>query len=130
MRSVRIATWTSGDPVSPLVRALSLMTSVLRSAVIDIYLFLEHHGLKIEAAHDLQRSRQSLDQGDRTIVVVPSPIEPVVRSYPGPDTTLTDRPCRFRGKVQSRDVDQPCLKQIGRAVQQECRDRSRMPSSA
>src|SRR3546814_4784246 len=65
--------------------------------------------LQIEAADDLQRSRQSLDQGNGTHVAVPSPIEPVIRAYPGPDATLTDRPCRFRGKVQSRAVDQPCL---------------------
>src|SRR3954447_2284956 len=36
MRSVRIATWTSGDPVSPDLCACSLMSAVLRSAVIDI----------------------------------------------------------------------------------------------
>src|SRR3546814_4693141 len=98
MRSVRIATWTSGEPVSLLSRALSLMTSALRSAVIDIFSFPRTSLLQIEAADDLQRSRQSLDQGYGTHVAVPSPIEPVIRAYPGPDATLTDRPCRFRGK--------------------------------
>ena len=36
MRSERIATWTSAEPVSPSERALSAMTSCLRSAVIYI----------------------------------------------------------------------------------------------
>src|SRR3546814_2929110 len=76
MRSVRIATWTSGEPVSLLSRALSLMTSALRSAVIDIFSFPRTSLLQIEAADDLQRSRQSLDQGYGTHVAVPSPIDP------------------------------------------------------
>src|SRR3546814_11552132 len=68
--------------------------------------------LQIEAADDLQRSRQSLDQGNGTHVAVPSPIEPVIRAYPGPDATLTDRPCRFRGKVprsEERRVGKECV---------------------
>src|SRR5690606_9908134 len=36
MRSDRIATWTSGEPVSLALVAYSLMSSLLRSAVIDI----------------------------------------------------------------------------------------------
>src|SRR3954447_12084199 len=40
MRLVRIAIWTSGEPVSSLARACSLMTSFLRSAVIDIVALL------------------------------------------------------------------------------------------
>src|SRR5215510_14793539 len=40
MRSVRIATWTSGDPVSPDLVAYSLISSCLRSALIDIEKFL------------------------------------------------------------------------------------------
>src|SRR5262245_4059798 len=40
MRSVRIATWTSGDPVSPDLVAYSLISSCLRSALIDIGKFL------------------------------------------------------------------------------------------
>ena len=39
IRSVRIATWTSGDPVSPTFKAYWLMSALLRSAVIDIELF-------------------------------------------------------------------------------------------
>src|SRR3546814_7371065 len=67
--------WTSGEPVSLLSRALSLMTSALRSAVIDIVSFPRTSLLQIEAADDLQRSRQSLDQGNGKHVAVPSPIE-------------------------------------------------------
>src|SRR3546814_12192875 len=97
MRSVRIATWTSGEPVSLLSRALSLMTSALRSAVIDIFSFPRTSLLQIEAADDLQRSRQSLDQGYGTHVAVPSPIEPVIRSEErraGKECVST---CRSRG---------------------------------
>src|SRR5881392_3762210 len=36
MRSERIATWTSGEPVSPGLTAYSPMSVCLRSAVIDI----------------------------------------------------------------------------------------------
>src|SRR4051812_6148189 len=36
MRSVRIATWTSGEPVSPDFLPNVLMTSALRSGAIDI----------------------------------------------------------------------------------------------
>jgi len=35
MRSLRIATWTSGDPVSPSLVAYSVMSVCLRSAVMD-----------------------------------------------------------------------------------------------
>jgi hypothetical protein len=40
IRSVRIATCTSGEPVSPDARALSLINVCLRSAVTDIVHFL------------------------------------------------------------------------------------------
>src|SRR5215831_11205943 len=40
MRSLRIATWTSGDPVSPSFVAYSVMSACLRSAVIDTDLIL------------------------------------------------------------------------------------------
>src|SRR3546814_2520332 len=46
MRSVRIATWTSGLPVSPSARALSEMISDLRSAVTDIVHSLKSQRLK------------------------------------------------------------------------------------
>src|SRR3546814_18613436 len=86
--------------------------------------------LWIEAPHDLQPSGRSLYQRDGSPVAVPSPIKPVVRAFPGPDATLTDRPCRFRGEVQSRDVDQPRLKRqrseerrVGKACVSTCRYR-------
>src|SRR5262245_19522807 len=46
MRSVRIATWTSGDPVSPDLVAYSLISSCLRSALIDIEKFLTVCGFR------------------------------------------------------------------------------------
>src|ERR1700759_285741 len=36
IRSLRMATWTSGDPVSPSFAPYSVMSTCLRSAVIDI----------------------------------------------------------------------------------------------
>src|SRR5690606_14453026 len=44
MRSERIATCTSGEPVSPFLVAYSEMSAVLRSAVIDIGLVLTKRG--------------------------------------------------------------------------------------
>src|SRR3546814_17903435 len=108
-RSVMTPTWTSGEPGWLCSRALSWLPSAWLSKVTDIVTFPRTSLLQIEAEDDLERSRQSLDQVNGTHVAVPSPIEPVIRAYPGPDATLTDRPCRFRGKVQSRDVAQPCL---------------------
>ena len=40
MRSLKIATWTSGDPVSPVLVAYSVMSVCLRSAVMDTDLIL------------------------------------------------------------------------------------------
>src|SRR5690606_15425895 len=59
IRSVRIATCTSGEPVSPSARACSLMTSCLRSAVIDIVIPFV---LEIEAPHDPDKALGSLHQ--------------------------------------------------------------------
>src|SRR3546814_2155339 len=101
MRSVRIATWTSGEPVSLLSRALSLMTSALRSAVIDIFSFPRTSLLQIEAADDLQRSRQRLDQGYGTHVAVPSPIEPVIRAVFDISTSNDTRSEEHTSELQS-----------------------------
>src|SRR6476646_2981760 len=62
MRSVRIATWTSGDPVSPLPCACSLISASLRSAVIDIgsLLFLS----KVEPPDDLEAVGRGFDERD------------------------------------------------------------------
>src|SRR5690348_9419193 len=64
MRSVRIATWTSGEPVSVLARACSLMSACLRSAVIDIVSLLFF--LKVEPPDDPEAVGRSFDQRDRS----------------------------------------------------------------
>src|SRR4029077_19909375 len=64
MRLVRIAIWTAGEPVSSFARACSLITSCLRSAVIDIVslLFVS----KVEAPDDLEAVGRGFDQRDRS----------------------------------------------------------------
>src|SRR4029078_6637805 len=64
MRLVRIATWTSGEPVSSLARACSLITSCLRSAVIDIVSLL--FVAKVEAPDDLEAVGRGFDQRHRS----------------------------------------------------------------
>src|SRR5260370_29631571 len=59
MRSLRIATWTSGEPVSALPWAYDLISSALRAAVIDIGLSIE---LKVEDAHRLDSGAVRTDQ--------------------------------------------------------------------
>src|SRR5947208_9725485 len=66
MRSVRIATWTSGDPVSPLPCACSLISASLRSAVIDIGSLLLV--AKVETPDDLEAVGRGFDQGDRSFL--------------------------------------------------------------
>src|SRR5258708_9955295 len=62
MRSVRIATWTSGEPVSPLPCACSLISAPLRSAVIDIVSLLFF--LKGEPPDDPKAVSRGFDEGD------------------------------------------------------------------
>src|SRR4029453_4959046 len=64
MRSVRIATCTSGEPVSLLPRACSLISAVLRSAVIDIVSLLFFS--KVEPPDDLQAVGRSFHHRDGT----------------------------------------------------------------
>src|SRR5260370_25085781 len=59
MRSLRIATWTSGEPVSALPWAYDLISSALRAAVIDIGLSID---LKVEDAHRLDSGAVRTDQ--------------------------------------------------------------------
>src|ERR1700694_3393318 len=94
MRSLRIATWTSGDPVSLSLVPYSVMSACLRSAVIDI-------DSVPSAIDDPYRSKAAVfDPGQRDQrLVVPSTdhrtlVEPVeigpfagiARSYPLPAT--------------------------------------------
>src|SRR5260370_36766264 len=53
MRSLRTATCTSGEPVSPSLRAYSLMTSCLRGSAIDIGSLL---CLKVQDTHRTKRA--------------------------------------------------------------------------
>src|SRR3569833_54512 len=66
MRSVRIATWTSGEPVSPLPRPWSLMSACLRSAVIDIESLLFF--LKVEPPDDPKAVGRRFHQRDRSFL--------------------------------------------------------------
>src|SRR5260370_8094151 len=59
MRSLRMATWTSGEPVSSLPWAYDLISSALRAAVIDIGISIY---LKVEDAHRLKRGAVRTDQ--------------------------------------------------------------------
>eukprot|EP00456_Euglypha_rotunda_P051899 TRINITY_DN41881_c0_g1_i1.p1 TRINITY_DN41881_c0_g1~~TRINITY_DN41881_c0_g1_i1.p1 ORF type:complete len:173 (+),score=22.92 TRINITY_DN41881_c0_g1_i1:117-635(+) len=74
------------------------------------------------------------------LIVIPEPVDvdfynpatttPIL--YPGLSSTETDRPFVFLSifKWEERKGWKFLIEEIGRAVQQECRDRSRMPSSA
>src|SRR6266404_3339410 len=62
MRSVRMATWTSGDPVSPLPCACSLISASLRSVVIDIGSLLFFS--KVEPPDDLQAVGRGFHESD------------------------------------------------------------------
>src|SRR6478672_5969043 len=66
MRSVRIATWTSDEPVSPLARACSLISASLRSVLIDIVSLLFF--LKVEPPDDREAVGRGFDQRDRNAV--------------------------------------------------------------
>src|ERR1700704_1524514 len=59
MRSLRMATWTSGEPVPALPWAYDLISSALRAAVIDIGISIE---LEVEHAHRLGRGAVRADQ--------------------------------------------------------------------
>src|SRR3546814_14423760 len=106
MRSVRIATCTSGEPVSPSWRECSLMSSCLRSAVIDIVILSK---LEVKSAHDPDISVRNLHQRDWN-AFQPCTMQSVLSGYPVQDLTLTDQPCLAGGETKSRDVVQPCLK--------------------
>src|SRR5579864_491575 len=60
MRSLSTATCTSGEPVSPSLRAYSLMTSCLRGSAIDIGSLLS---LKVQHTHRTKRA--VCDLGER-----------------------------------------------------------------
>src|SRR5271155_276872 len=114
IRSLRMATWTSGDPVSPSFAPYSVMSTCLRSAVIDI-------SPVPSAIDDSYRAKAAvLDPGQRNqSLIVPTPDaraarEPVetsqragfARPHPLPATQLRSLDS---GQGKSRDVVQPSL---------------------
>src|SRR6516162_343205 len=124
MRSLRIATWTSGDPVSPSLVAYSIMSACLRSAVIDTDLTpsaIDDPRRLESAVCDLGQSDHHLvvpDANDRTLVesIQMRPCANIVRRHPLPATQSSSFGC---GQGQSRDVVQRGLdwKQILRSSQ-------------
>src|SRR5947208_15799726 len=90
MRSDRIATWTSGDPVSPALTAYSPMSVCLRSGVIDIGLvpstMYDAHRPQLAVLNPRQRNKEPIDPGadDRAVVDPrqPLPLAFVLRCDP------------------------------------------------
>src|SRR5580693_5976690 len=114
IRSLRMATWTSGDPVAPAFAPNSVMSACLRSAVIDI-------GPVPSAIDDAYRAKAAVfDPGQRNqSLIVPSAddrsvFEPVetsqcagfARRNPLP---VTQSSGLGFGQDKSRDVVQPSL---------------------
>src|SRR5689334_5200270 len=114
IRSLRIATWTSGDPVSPSLAPYSVMSACLRSAVIDIDLVPS----TIDDSHRPNATLFDPSQRDQSLIL------------PGADDCTLIKPAEtgqcagFRGhhaspaaqpsglasrQDQGRDVVQPCL---------------------
>eukprot|EP00456_Euglypha_rotunda_P069538 TRINITY_DN61258_c0_g1_i3.p1 TRINITY_DN61258_c0_g1~~TRINITY_DN61258_c0_g1_i3.p1 ORF type:complete len:114 (-),score=23.98 TRINITY_DN61258_c0_g1_i3:10-351(-) len=92
---------------------------------------------------------EKLDQGanedlDTTLALADSELEfkqiqaknkafecAVLSGLPGDDITELEKTMMFEGMLSQQDLLLYLeIREIGRAVQQECRDRSRMPSSA
>src|SRR5690348_15371370 len=114
IRSLRMATWTSGDPVSPSFAPYSVMSACLRTVVIDI-------GLVPSAIDDAYRAKAAVfDSGQRNqSLIVPSAddrsvFEPVetrqcvgfARRHPLPATQSSSF---ASGQDKCRDVVQPSL---------------------
>src|SRR2546423_12898127 len=96
------------------------------TATTEIYTLSLHDALPIfmQRYHDVISSfggKTSYDADNRPLLVMRSNLWASGYDVDGTDQTSL---CQFSGRVQQT------YKQIGRAVQQECRDRSRMPSSA
>eukprot|EP00456_Euglypha_rotunda_P070176 TRINITY_DN62100_c0_g1_i4.p1 TRINITY_DN62100_c0_g1~~TRINITY_DN62100_c0_g1_i4.p1 ORF type:complete len:113 (-),score=12.48 TRINITY_DN62100_c0_g1_i4:10-348(-) len=62
-------------------------------------------------------------------LLINSPIYPVTETHNGDKISLKGMRRASIARA-SQQIAEPSIEQIGRAVQQECRDRSRMPSSA
>src|SRR5215471_7716786 len=124
MRSLKTATWTSGDPVSRSLVAYSVMSACLRSAVIDT-------DLSPSTINDSRRSKSAVfDSGqsdhrlvvpsayDRTLIkpLKPRPYATIVRRHPLP---VAHSSSFARSQRQRRDVVQRGLdgQQVPRCLQ-------------
>src|SRR5690349_21589791 len=103
MRSVRIATWTSGEPVSPLPCACSLISASLRSAVIDIV--ITPFVLKVETPDDPEAVGRGFDQSDRSSLRCRKP-KPRLCGEPGQALSVTEQLCLVGSDGEGRDVVQ------------------------
>src|SRR4029077_1808150 len=79
IRSARIATWTSGDPVSPCLTAYSPMSACLRSGVIDIVIpstIDDANWPKMAALNPRQRDEKPIEPGtdDSSLVDAGQPL--------------------------------------------------------
>src|SRR4051794_14052326 len=114
MRSVRIATWTSGDPVSPLPCACSLMSAPLRSAVIDIVSLL--FVAKVETPDDLEAVGRGFDESDRSSLQHRH-AKPRLRGDPEQLLSMTEQLGLIGGDGEGRDVVQRRLKRNNRPIE-------------
>src|SRR3954471_17449716 len=101
MRLVRIAIWTSGEPVSSLARACSLITSCLRSAVIDIVSLLFF--LKVEPPDDPKAVGRCFDQSDRSFLA-DRQLKPRLCGETGKPLPLTEHIGLTASDGEGRDV--------------------------
>src|SRR5881394_124856 len=113
MRSVRMATWTSGEPVSPLPRPCSFASAALRSVVIDIVHSISNS--KVEPAHDTNVDCRNLDQSDGRFAVHRK-VKPRARGGPAQVLSMTEQRCLLGGDGEGRDVVQPRDKRENRPI--------------
>src|SRR5438067_11097705 len=103
MRSVRIATCTSGEPVSPLPCACSLISACLRSAVIDIVSLLFFS--KVESPDDPKAIGRSFHECDGTFVLGRE-CKPRLGGETGQALSMSEQLCLAGGDGEGRDVVQ------------------------
>src|SRR5881397_3916611 len=114
MRSVRIATWTSGEPVSALPWACSLISACLRSVVIDIgsLLFV----LEVKTPDDLEAVGRGFDQSDGSSLQNRH-AKPRLRGDPEQLLSMTEQLGLIGGDGEGRDVVQRRLKRNNRPIE-------------
>src|SRR5687768_9839738 len=113
MRSVKMATWTSGEPVSSLPRPCSLISAALRSVVIDIV----HSNLrsKVEPADDADVACRNLDQSDRRFAGNRK-VQARRCGGPGQKLSMTEQQSLVGVDGEGRDVVQPRAKRENRPI--------------